>query len=51
MSAKDSVNAAYELLNKIPVEGRSVKLMAIAMQHLENAFAELAKGEEGGKVE
>ena len=41
MKAIDSVHAAYELLSRIPVNGRNVKLMAMAMQHLENAASAL----------
>ena len=52
MKAIDSVHAAYELLSRIPVNGRNVKLMAMAMQHLENAVSALnnaGKEEDNGR--
>lgn len=54
MTIIDSINAAYNLLSKIPVNGQNVKLMALAMQHLENAASALNNregGTDGGQID
>lgn len=42
---KTYIDGAYNMIANIPVKGVDAKRMAMAMQHLENAFAELSKAE------
>lgn len=40
---REQINGAYAMITGIYVKGGEAKRMAMAMQHLENAFAELDK--------
>ena len=40
---KKQIDGAYSMITGIYVKGADAKRMAMAMQHLENAFAELDK--------
>lgn len=42
---REQINGAYAMITGIYVKGAEAKRMAMAMQHLENAFAELDKKE------
>lgn len=43
---REQINSAYAMIAGIYVKGSEAKRMAMAMQHLENAFAELDKPDE-----
>ena len=43
---REQINSAYAMITGIYVKGNESKRMAMAMQHLENAFAELDKPDE-----
>lgn len=43
---KKQIDGAYIMITGIYVKGADVKRVAMAMQHLENAFAELDKPDE-----
>lgn len=43
---KKQIEGAYSMITGIYVKGADAKRMAMAMQHLENAFAELDKPDE-----
>ena len=43
---REQINGAYAMITGIYVKGGEAKRMAMAMQHLENAFAELDKPDE-----
>ena len=43
---KKQIDGAYSMITGIYVKGSEAKRMAMAMQHLENAFAELDKPDE-----
>lgn len=51
---REQINTAYNMISGIYVKGPEAKRMALAMQLLENAFAELDKPDElpakGGKA-
>lgn len=43
---KKQIDGAYSMITGIYVKGADAKRVAMAMQHLENAFAELEKPDE-----
>lgn len=43
---REQINSAYAMITGIYVKGSEAKRMAMAMQNLENAFAELDKPDE-----
>ena len=43
---KKQIDGAYTMITGVYVKGADAKRMAMAMQHLENAFAELDKPDE-----
>lgn len=43
---REQINSAYAMITGIYVKGGEAKRMAMAMQNLENAFAELDKPDE-----
>lgn len=43
---KKQIEGAYSMITDIYVKGADAKRVAMAMQHLENAFAELDKPDE-----
>ena len=43
---REQINSAYAMITGIYVNGSEAKRMAMAMQNLENAFAELDKPDE-----
>ena len=43
---REQINSAYTMITGIYVKGSEAKRMAMAMQNLENAFAELDKADE-----
>lgn len=51
---KKQIDGAYSMITGVYVKGADAKRMAMAMQNLENAFAELDKPDEpptkGGKM-
>lgn len=51
---REQINSAYAMITGIYVKGNEAKRVAMAMQNLENAFAELDKPDElpakGGKA-
>lgn len=42
---KKQIEGAYSMITGVYVKGADAKRVAMAMQHLENAFAELDKAE------
>ena len=42
---REQINSAYAMITGIYVKGADAKRVAMAMQNLENAFAELDKAE------
>lgn len=45
---KKQIEGAYSMITGVYVKGADAKRVAMAMQHLENAFAELDKAEKEG---
>ena len=43
---KKQIDGAYSMITDVYVKGTDAKRVAMAMQHLENAFAELDKPDE-----